>query len=177
MARRSLRERVREALDEAEAKANAMSQEELDARLGPATRAVFAAGERIEKGGWRVHQGAVLAGSVLLGNIALFVAGWMMGSAGATMLPPGTGARILAFVAVLALAGGAVAALRRKGADVGYLGGLFGFLAASAGSGGGMEGALLGMALWMGAGAASLLVAIPDSATADPSAPSVDTPT
>lgn len=152
-----LRARFKAAMAEAEAKANAMSQEELDAKLGPATRMVFAAGERLESSAQRAAATAAWGMATAL----LFIwAGWMWGRAHAQFSP--SPATDLALAVGLGLGVFAfVRALRQRGVDTGYLAAFLGAVAASAGSGGDIATIAVAGAGVAAAGLSALLTPMP----------------
>ena len=132
----SLRQRLKTALDEADAKAKALTDAEINARLGPATRTAFAMGERIENQIVRVSNNAVPAAITTLG---LMVAGYFAGSALIGIATASPLVKVFVAAVMGAAMYGTMMRARRNGTDVGYLCALLTMLAISAGSGGSAE--------------------------------------
>lgn len=152
-----IRARFKAAMAEAEAKAAGMSEDEINARLGPTTRAFFAAGERLEGSAQRA---AINAGWTALITTGLILAGYQFGQNYAHQTPSFTEVAIICGL-LFSLSWAGTTWVRRKGVDIGYLAGFISVLAVSAGSGGSlaMIGATSGLAL--GGGLAGLLVPTP----------------
>lgn len=136
------RDRIKQAMAEAEAKAATMTDAEIDARLGPATRTFFAASERLEAGTARNMANSWRAFCLV---VIFVLGGFFAGQAITTLIAttPHTTATfpILVgglFISLALIAYTAMAWARRKGSDVGYVPGFLGMIAASAGSNGDM---------------------------------------
>lgn len=150
----SLKDRWAQALAEAEAKAAGMSEDDINANLGPATRRAFDAAEKMEGAFQRLFAGMAAPIGWIFG---IGLMGWAMGTFVHRHIGP--------LWLVLALAAAAflfvflsTARARKRGQDVPYFAGMTGFLACSAAGEGTEDAAVMGMVLFAAVGLAHLFV-------------------
>jgi hypothetical protein len=150
----SLKEKWAAALAEAQKEADALGEDEVNARLGPATRRFFDATEKMEGSAQRLFDGV---GGATLAVMGMAIAGWVVGVIVSLHLLPLAGLVAMAS-AIAVFTFWATAAARRRGGDIPYLAGLAGFLTCSAASSGTEDGAAVGLAFLAGVGLAQICV-------------------
>jgi branched-subunit amino acid transport protein len=151
---KSLKERWAEALEDAQRKADELGEDEINARLGPATQRFFEAAEKMDGSYQRLFHGV---GGPVLATLGMGLAGWVAGSVVLSHALP--------FAAVTALTGllflsvfWITATARKNGGDIPYLAGMAGFLACSAAGTGTEDSAIVGLVFLAGVGLAQICV-------------------
>ena len=163
----SLKDRWSQALADANAKAESMTDEEINAQLRPATRRAFEAAENLDVNTKKLFAGVAGALGWIVG---LGLMGWAVGAfvhlrIGPLWLVLALGAAVFLFVFL------STARARRSGKDVPYFAGMAGFLACSAAGEGMEDAAAVGLVFIAGVGLAHLFVRLPKPKAVTPTTP------